>query len=149
MTFEEFQQALTQMLAVQRELQESQLKFREAQELQRQEIQDLLTSHQSREQEIQGMLAVQRELQESQLQFREVQEAQRQEFQSVLTIQRDLQESQLTQRQAIEQLLEYQQRQQTLLDRLIGYSLTNESDHLDLEERMNALERRIQAVENR
>ncbi|WP_421656494.1 hypothetical protein [Leptothermofonsia sp. ETS-13] len=65
----------------------------------------------------------------------------------MLAVQRELQESQLNQRQEIDRLLEYQQRQQRLVDCLIGYSITNESDHLDLEERMNALERRIRRLE--
>jgi len=41
-----------------------------------------------------------------------------------------------------------QERQQRLIDRLIGYSITNESDHLTLEERLNALEQRIQRLES-
>ncbi|UBF29343.1 hypothetical protein K9N68_16805 [Kovacikia minuta CCNUW1] len=75
-------------------------------------------------------------------------------LEQMLAVQRELQESQLRQRQEIDQLLvyhdqllAYQQNQQRLVDRLIGYSLSNESDHLDLEERMNALERRIRRIE--
>jgi small-conductance mechanosensitive channel len=78
---------------------------------------------------LEQMLAVQRELQESQLN-------QRQEMEQMLAVQRELQESQLNQRQEIVQLLEYQLQQQRLVDRLIGYSITTESDHLDLEERI-------------
>ncbi|UBF25770.1 hypothetical protein K9N68_30175 [Kovacikia minuta CCNUW1] len=82
---------------------------------------------------LEQMLAVQRELQESQLR-------QRQEIDQLLVYQ-------VNQQGQIDQLLAYQQNQQRLVDRLIGYSLSNESDHLDLEERMNALERRIRRIE--
>ncbi len=60
---------------------------------------------------IEQMLSVQRELQESQLR---------------------IQESQLRDRQDIESLIENSSRQQRLLDRLIGYSITTESNILDL-----------------
>lgn len=40
----------------------------------------------------------------------------------------------------LEAFLEQQGR---LIDRLIGYSLSNETDHLNLEERMNQLEHRM------
>ena len=39
-------------------------------------------------------------------------------------------------------------RQREILDRLIGYSLTNESAHLDLEEKLQALEKRMKPLEN-
>lgn len=68
-------------------------------------------------------------------------------LEQMLAVQRELQESQISQRQDITQLLEAQQRQERLLDRLIGYSITSESNHLDLEERLNALERRMRRLE--
>lgn len=70
-----------------------------------------------------------------------------QTLERMLAVQRELQESQLRQRQETDQLLIYQQTQQRLVDRLIGYSISNKSDHLDLEERMNALEQRIRRIE--
>lgn len=114
MTFDEIQRTLEQMLAVQRDLQNSQLALKETQEAQSQEIQ--------------AILAIQRDLQNSQLSFREAQEAQRQEIQD---------------------MLEHQKRQESFINRLIGYSLTNESDHLDLEEKFNALEERMRRLEER
>ncbi len=70
---------------------------------------------------IRGMLSVQRELQESQLKF---------------------QESQSSIKEDIASLIEQSKQQEKILNRLIGYSLTAESDKLDLEEKMVALERR-------
>jgi hypothetical protein len=76
---------------------------------------------------IEQMLSVQRELQGSQLR---------------------IQESQLRDRQDIESLIENSSRQQRLLDRLIGYSITTESNHLDLEQRLNELERKFKRFED-
>jgi len=45
-------------------------------------------------------------------------------------------------------LAEQSIRQKEILDRLIGYSLTNESDHLNLEEKLRALEARMKRLEN-
>jgi hypothetical protein len=129
MTFDEIQKTIEQMLAVQRELQESQLRFQESQQEQRQGIQSL-------RQEIEALVAIQRD---------------------VLAVQRDLQENQITQRQDIQErhqdylaeiqaLIIAQHEQRVLLDRLIGYSLTNESDHLDLHERMDRLEERMRRI---
>ena len=61
-------------------------------------------------------------------------------IEQMLGVQRELQNSQLQQRDEIDRMLR-------LVDRLIGYSITNESDHLSLEERMTALERRIRRLE--
>jgi hypothetical protein len=79
-----------------------------------------------------------------------------QTLEQMLAVQRELQESQLGQRQQqiaqgqqIQDMMAYQERQQRLIDRLIGYSITNESDHLTLEERLNALEQRIKRLEPR
>lgn len=84
--------------------------------------------------------------------FEEIQQT----LEQMLTVQRELQASQLDQRQRqiaqsqkIQDILAYQEHQQRLLDRLIGYSITNESDHLTLEERLNALEQRIKRLEPR
>ncbi len=76
---------------------------------------------------IEGMLALQRDLQESQLELKERQ--------------LNFEKSQETQKQVLDKLIQgygdlTQQsiRQKEILDRLIGYSLTNESEHLSLEE---------------
>jgi polyhydroxyalkanoate synthesis regulator phasin len=61
-------------------------------------------------------------------------------IEQMLAVQRELQETQLRQRDDIDRLIR-------LVDRLIGYSITNESDHLSLEERMTALERRVRRLE--
>lgn len=82
---------------------------------------------------IEQMLTAQRELQESQFH-------QRGDIERMLAVQRELQESQLRQRDDIDRLIR-------LVDRLVGYSITNESEHLNLEERMNALERRMRRLE--
>lgn len=106
MTFEEMQKIIEGMLAVQRELQESQLQFKESQ----------------------------LELKESQEEFRASQEAQRDVLNELIQKYGDLAEQSI--------------RQKEILDRLIGYSLTNESDHLNLEEKLQALEARIKRIEN-
>jgi hypothetical protein len=71
-----------------------------------------------------------------------------QTLEQMLVVQRELQESQIEHRQEIRDMVAYQERQQRLVDRLIGYSITNESDHLTLEERLNALEQRINQIES-
>jgi polyhydroxyalkanoate synthesis regulator phasin len=68
-------------------------------------------------------------------------EEMQQTLEQMLAVQRELQNSQL-------RLLEAQERQQGILDQLVGYSLSNESDHLDLQERLNALEKRLKRLEN-
>ncbi len=90
---------------------------------------------------IEGMLAVQRELQESQLELKERQ--------------LEFEESQETQKVVLDELIQqygdlakHSIRQREILDRLIGYSLTNESDHLDLEEKLQRLETRMKRIEN-
>lgn len=61
-------------------------------------------------------------------------------IEQMLSIQRELQESQIRQGEDIERLTR-------IVDRLIGYSITAESDRLTLEERMNALEQRVRRIE--
>jgi polyhydroxyalkanoate synthesis regulator phasin len=69
-------------------------------------------------------------------------EEMQQTLEQMLAVQRELQNSQL-------RLLEAQERQQGILDQLVGYSLSNESDHLDLQERLNALEQRLKRLEDK
>ena len=120
MTFDEIQKTLEQMLAVQRNLQEGQLKLQE------------------------GQL----KLQESQLKLEESQL-------KLEANQVQLQEGQLQQKLVLDELIqrygnlaENSIRQKQILDQLIGYSLSNESEHLDLEERLRALETKFKRLEN-
>lgn len=62
-------------------------------------------------------------------------------LEQMLGIQRELQDSQLRQREEIDRLIH-------LVDRLVGYSIINESEHLTLEERMDTLDRRIRRLES-
>ena len=97
---------------------------------------------------IEGMLVVQRELQESQLEFKASQlefKASQQEFRASQEAQREVLDELI---QKYGDLAEQSIRQKEILDRLIGYSLTNESDHLNLEEKLKALEGRIKRIEN-
>lgn len=114
MTFEEMQALIANMLAVQRELQESQFRYQESQLRDREDIngnrEDIL-------------LLIEQTKQLS-------------------AVQRSIQEDQIRDRQDIELMLENAKKQERLIDRLIGYSLSYESDKLDLEQRMTDLERK-------
>ncbi len=96
---------------------------------------------------IEQMLAIQRELQESQLRLQSAQYRDREDIQQILAIQRDMQESQLNIQDSQIRLIEQTDRQQRILDRLIGYSITASSDNLNLEEKMAALEARVTKIE--
>ncbi|NEP11947.1 MAG: hypothetical protein F6K14_17415 [Symploca sp. SIO2C1] len=104
---------------------------------------------------IEKMLSVQREIKASQPKFkkgqRELQEGQV-EFQKR---QLKFEESQEKQKivlyelsQKYRDLAEHSIRQREILDRLISYRLTNESDHLNLEEKLRAIEARRKRFEN-
>jgi len=112
MTFEEMQKIIEGMLAVQRDLQESQLQFKESQ-------------LQFKESQLQ--------FKESQLQFKESQETQKQVLDELVQRYGDLAQQSI--------------RQKEILDQLIGYSLTNESEHLNLEEKLQALDARMKRFE--
>lgn len=75
---------------------------------------------------IQGMLVVQQELQASQIEFKA----------SLIELRDD-----------IASLNELSRRHERRLEQLIGYSLTGESDRLDLAERLQRLERRVSRLE--
>lgn len=97
---------------------------------------------------IEGMLSVQRELQESQLELKESQvefRASQEEFRASQESQRDILHELI---QKYGDLAEQSIRQKEILDRLIGYSLTNESEHLNLEEKLQALEAKMKRLEN-
>lgn len=56
-------------------------------------------------------------------------------LEQMLAIQRDLQEKHLQMLDAVSRLIEVSHRHERRIEQLIGYSLTNESDHLNLEEK--------------
>lgn len=121
MTFEEIQQALGQILAVQRELQNSQLRLQERQIEDRTAISELRASSQD---------------------LRIASEQQRASIEALRDVSRELIERSVNQKSNLDQ-------QERIISQLVGYSITNESDHLDLQERMQTLERRLKRVEER
>ena len=96
---------------------------------------------------LEQMLAVQRELQESQLVLNESQARDRQDIELLIEQSRQYSEEQAQMREELNLLLETVKLQNKNIERLIGYSITNESEHLDTEERFRALEKRIQRLE--
>lgn len=143
MTFEEIQAAIQQMLAVQRELQASHLRLTERHATQQAENEQF---YQQTREAIRQLLAGQRELQESQLRLSERQATQQsaidnheQWLENMRQVAQEIGERQI--RRDAEQT-----RQERILNQLIGYSLSNESEHLDFEERMRRLEQRIEEV---
>ena len=114
MTFEEMQAVIAGMLEVQRNLQESQLRFQESQ------LRDRDSISRNRE-DILSLI---------------------EQSKQISSVQRNLQESQIRDRQDIESMLEKSRQQERMIDRLIGYSLSFESDKLDLEQRLTELERK-------
>jgi hypothetical protein len=85
------------------------------------------------QQAIEGMLSVQRELQNSQLRF-----------DSELG---DLKEAQKQNLVAMEALLEHSRATERKIERLVGYSITQESDVLDVRTDVLELKRRVIALE--
>jgi hypothetical protein len=76
-------------------------------------------------------------------------EEMQQTLEQMLAVQRELQNSQLRLLEAQERQQQAQERQQGILDQLVGYSLSNESNHLDLKERLNILEQRLKRLEDK
>jgi hypothetical protein len=91
---------------------------------------------------IEGMLAVQRELQEGQLKLQETQ-------QQIQAEQQQLQEGQMQMLDALSRLIEVSNRHERRLEQLIGYSITQESDHLTLTERVIALEQQVKKLQEK
>jgi hypothetical protein len=60
-----------------------------------------------------------------------------------------LQESQLQQLGTVERLLVQSERQERIMNQLIGYSITGESDRTDLEEKIRALGAKVKRLEER
>lgn len=85
------------------------------------------------QQAIEGLLSVQRELQNSQLRF-----------ESEMA---DVKEAQKQTGVALGSLLEVAQSSERKIERLIGYSITQESDVLDVKTDILDLKRRIAALE--
>jgi hypothetical protein len=85
------------------------------------------------QQAIEGMLSVQRELQNSQLRFE--------------TELGDLKEAQKQSLVAMEALLEHSRATERKIERLVGYSITQESDVLDVRSDVLELKRRVTALE--
>ena len=82
---------------------------------------------------IEGMLAVQRQLQESQLELRSAQERERETLQIMV--------------EEMNRFIERSNRNERRIEQLIGYSITNESEHLDIEQRFRNLEARLEQLE--
>jgi len=82
---------------------------------------------------IEGMLAIQRELQNSQLEFRE----------SLAELRTDI----IDLKESTRNLNEISQRHERRMEQLIGYSITGESDRLDLLQRLMTLEHRVSRLE--
>ncbi len=94
------------------------------------------------------VMAIARELQERQIQFQYAQEQLRDS-------QEQLRDAQERERQTIEimveemnRLIERSNRNERRIEQLIGYSITNESEHLDIEQRFRNLEARMKELEN-
>jgi hypothetical protein len=85
------------------------------------------------QQAIEGMLSIQRELQNSQLRF-----------DAELG---DLKEAQKQNLVAMEALLEHSNATERKIERLVGYSITQESDVLDVRTDVLELKRRVTALE--
>jgi len=89
---------------------------------------------------IEGMLAVQKELQNSQLRFDSSLDRLGQDIS-------ELRESISELRESVTDLKDVSQHHERRIERLIGYSITGESDRLDLLGRLTTLERRVNRLE--
>ncbi|MGK7946053.1 MAG: hypothetical protein AB4058_16450 [Microcystaceae cyanobacterium] len=82
---------------------------------------------------IEVMLSVQRQIQDSQLELRDAQERERETLQVMI--------------EEMNRFIERSNRNERRIEQLIGYSITNESEHLDIEQRFRELEDRISELE--
>ncbi len=89
---------------------------------------------------IEGMLAVQKELQNSQLRFDSSLDRLGQDIS-------ELRESISELRESVTDLKDVSQRHERRIEQLIGYSITGETDRLDLLGRLTTLERRVNRLE--
>lgn len=79
------------------------------------------------------MFAIARELQERQIHLQDSQERERETLQIMVS--------------EMSKFVESANRNERRIEQLIGYSITNESEHLDIEERFRSLEYRINRLE--
>ncbi len=84
---------------------------------------------------------------ENQARFEANQAKREKEIEIILAIQRELQEKQLNLTDAVTRLIEASSRFDQRINQLLGYSLSHESDHLDLTQRLINLERRVNKLE--
>jgi hypothetical protein len=134
MTFEEIQKTIEGMLAVQKDLQAGQLRIQESQAAITDNQTRIQSSQEADREQIEQMMAVSRELQERQIQLLDTQERERETIGIMV--------SEMT------RLIEVSNRHERRIEQLIGYSITNEGEHLDIEERFRALESRLQRLES-
>ncbi len=80
------------------------------------------------------VMAIIRELQERQIQFQDAQERERQTLEIMV--------------EEMNRLIERSNRNERRIEQLIGYSITNESEHLDIEQRFRNLEARMNELKN-
>ena len=91
--------------------------------------------------------ANQAKFEENQARFEANQAKRQKEIEIILSIQRELQEKQLNLTDAVARLIEAGNRTDQRINQLLGYSLSNESDHLDLTQRLINLEKRVNKLE--
>jgi hypothetical protein len=97
---------------------------------------------------IEGMLAIQRELQNSQFKLQEESQRQREDFNLLREESQRQREDIKILVQSIEQLLEVSNRHERRTEQLLGYSITSESDRLDLQQQLLDLRKRVERLEN-
>ncbi len=80
------------------------------------------------------VMSIARELQERQIQLQDAQEKERQTIEIMV--------------EEMNKLIERSNRNERRIEQLIGYSITNESEHLDIEQRFRNLEARMKELES-
>ncbi|MEA5535219.1 hypothetical protein [Crocosphaera sp. XPORK-15E] len=80
------------------------------------------------------IMLIARELQERQIQFQDAQERERETLEIMV--------------EEMTRFIERSNRNERRIEQLIGYSITNESEHLDIEQRFRNLESRLSELEN-
>jgi chromosome segregation ATPase len=134
MTPEEIQRTIEGMLAVQRELQNSQFKLQEESQRQREDF-NLLREESQRQREDFNLLREESQRQREDFNLlREESQRQREDI-NVLV-------------QSIGQLLEVSNRHERRIEQLIGYSITSDSDRLDVQQQLLDLAKRVEKLEN-
>jgi len=98
---------------------------------------------------LQQMLAVQRDLQDKQLKNTENISRNTENISRNTEDISRLRDGMSLLADGVSELIDHSKSQDKRLDQLIGYSITAESDRLDLEERVRVLERKIRKIENK